>query len=70
MRASEPSEQVTARYEAVVKAAKTVLSAFRDGRKPTEYALSKLEGAIDGVEATAVCGHRFIDDCYCSEDPS
>lgn len=55
------------RWEFLLKTAKNVLSAFRDGRNPTFEQLEKLESAIESVDGEKICGHRYIEECDCFE---
>lgn len=57
------------RWDALLKTSKVVLAAFTSGRNPTFQQVERLQGAVDGVEAERICGHRFIDGpCDCEED--
>lgn len=65
---SEPID-VERRVEALIVASRTVLQMFREGHNPTERQLSLLDGAICGLTARKMCGHRITEDCYCGGKP-
>ena len=51
--------------EALVRSAKSVLNALKDGRNPTFDQLTHLEGALWPFVAMKLCGHVVMEDCDC-----
>jgi hypothetical protein len=48
----------------LVRAANSVLRAFRAGNAPTYDMLDRLEGALYPFVEDKICGHRIVEECH------